>query len=84
MAPKQIKLNNQTIVTEKETASMFNNQFTDIGKTLADKMDTSNKHPFDYYLHSLSISKFHFKKRNPNDVTCVINKSSMKSSSGHD
>ena len=66
VAPNKIKVNSQTISNEKEIASKFNNYFTDIGKNLADKIDTSNKHPFDHYLHFPSISKFHFKQTNPN------------------
>ena len=66
VAPNKIKVNSQTISNEKEIASKFNNYFTDIGKNLAGKIDTSNKHPFDHYLHSPSISKFHLKQTNPN------------------
>ncbi len=55
MAPKQIKMKSQTIINEKEIASKFNNYYTDIGKNFADKIDTSNKHPFDQYLHYPSI-----------------------------
>ena len=84
MAPEQIKVNSQTIINEKEIASKFNNYFTDIGENLADKIDTSNKHPFDHYLHSPSISKFHFKQTNPNEIISVINNLPMKTSSGHD
>ena len=64
--------------------SKFNNYFTDIGKNLADKIDTSNKHPFDHYLHSPSISKFHLKQTNPNEIISVINNLPMKTSAGHD
>ena len=84
MAPDKIKVNSQTISNEQEIASMFNNYFTDIGKNLADKIDTSNKHPFDHYLHSPSISKFQFKQTNPNEIISVINNLPMKTSSGHD
>ena len=84
MAPNKIKVNSQTISNEKEIASKFNNYFTDIGKNLADKIDTSNKHPFDHYLHSPSISKFHLKQTNPNEIISVINNLPMKTSSGHD
>ena len=34
VAPKQIKVNSQTIINEKEIASKFNNYFTDIGKKI--------------------------------------------------
>ena len=84
MAPNKIKLNSQIISNEKEIASKFNNYFTDIGKNLADKIDTSNKHTFDHYLHSPSISKFHFKQTNPNEIISVIHNLPMKTSSGHD
>ena len=84
MAPDKIKVNSQTISNEQEIASMFNNYFTDIGKNFADKIDTSNKHPFDNYLHSPSISKFQFKQTNPNEIISVINNLPMKTSSGHD
>ena len=84
VAPDKIKVNSQTISNEKEIASRFNNYFTDIGKNLADKIDTSNKHPFDHYLHSPSISKFQFKQTNPNEIISVINNLPMKTSSGHD
>ena len=70
MASNQIKVNSQTILNEKEITS--NNYFTDIGGNLADKIDTSNKHPFDHYFHSPSISKFHFKQTNPNEIISVI------------
>ena len=66
MAPKQINVNSQTIFNEEEIASKFNMYFTDIGENLADKIDTSTKHPFDHCLHSPSIYKFHFKQTNPN------------------
>ena len=79
-----IKVNSQTIINEKEIASKLNNYFTDIGKHLADKIDTSNKHPFNHYLHSPSISKFHFKQTNPNEIISVINNLPMKTSSGHE
>ena len=69
---------------EKEIASKFNNYFTDIGKNLADKIDISNKHPFDHYLHSPIISKFHFKQTNPNEIISVINNLPMMTSSVHD
>ena len=62
VAPNKIKVNSQTISNQKEIASKFKNYLTDIGKNIADKIDTSNKHPFDHYLHSPSISKFHFKQ----------------------
>ena len=84
MAPNKIKVNSQTISNEKEIASKFNNYFTDIGKNIADKIDTTNKHPFDHYLHSPSISKFHLKQTNPNEILSVINNLPMKTSSGHD
>ena len=84
MAPNKIKVNSQSISNEKEIASKFNNYFTDIGKNLADKIDTSNKHPFDHYLHSPSIYKFHLKQTNPNEIISVINNLPMKTSSGHD
>ena len=84
VAPNKIKVNSQTISNEKVIASKFNNYFTDIGKNLADKIDTSNKHPFDHYLHSPSISKFHLKQTNPNEIISVINNLPMKTSSGHD
>ena len=83
-APKQIKLNSQTIINEKEISSKFNNCFTDIGKMFADTIYTPNKHPFDHYLHSPSISKFRFKQTNPNEVISVMYNLSMKTSSGHD
>ena len=84
MAPNKIKVNSHTISNEKEIASKFNNYLTDIGENLADKIDTSNKHPFDHYLHSPSISKFHFKQTNPNEIISVIHNLLMKTSSGHD
>ena len=84
VAPGQIKVNSQTIINEKEIASKFNNYFTNIGKNLADNIDTSNKHPFDHYLHSPSIYKFHFKQTNPNKIISVINNLPMKTSSAHD
>ena len=52
VAPNEIKVNSQTISNEKEIATKFNNYFTDIGNNLADKIDASNKHPFDHYLQS--------------------------------
>ena len=84
VAPNKLKVNSQTISNEKEIASKFNNYFTDIGKNLADKIDTSNKHKFDHYLHSPSISKFHLKQTNPKEIISVINNLPMKTSAGHD
>ena len=65
-------------------ADKFNEDFTEIGPSLASEIDVSNKSPFNTYLTSPCTSSFHLQYTNPSGILKIIQGLKPKTSAGYD
>ena len=68
----------------KNIADKFNEYFTEIRPSLANKIDVSNKSPFNTYLTSTCTSSFYFQYMNPSGILKIIQGLKPKTSAGYD
>ena len=80
---KMIKVNGREIHDNKEIADKFNNYFTKIGKSLAQKFENSNKNYRTYLGNSSNISMY-MTKTNTTEISKLISNLENKKSPGHD
>ena len=74
----------QQIAGDKNIADNFNEYFTQIGPSLANSIDISNKATFDTYLKKPNSSSFQFEYTDVPSVQKIIKNLKPKSSAGHD
>ena len=74
----------QQIAGDKNIADKFNEYFTQIGPSLANSIDISNKATFDTYLKKPNSSCFQFEYTDVPSVQKIIKNLKPKSSAGHD
>ena len=67
----------------KNIADKINEYFTEIGPSLANEIDVSNKSPFNTHLTSPCTS-FHFQYTNPSGILNIIQGLKLISSAGYD
>ena len=80
---KMIKVNGREIHDNKEIVDKFNNYFTKIGKSLAQKLEKSNKNYRSYLGESSNISMY-MTKTNTTEISKLISNLENKKSPGHD
>ena len=74
----------QQIAGDKNIADKFNEYFTQIGPSLANSIDISNKATFDTYLKKPNPSSFQFECTDVPSVQKIIKNLKPKSSADHD
>ena len=82
--PNFFMVNDTKITDDTIIANNFNKFFTNIGKKLAAKINTSNLPAHTEYLTQQVPFTFSFREVNPNDITKIIDKFKSKSSVGFD
>ena len=80
---KMIKVNGREIHDNKEIVDNFNNYFTKIGKSLAQKFENSNINYRTYLGESSNISMY-MSKTNTTEISKLISNLENKKSPGHD
>ena len=81
-----MKIDGNEITDKTEIANVVNNFFSDIGKNLADKINSVSDKNFEYYLNKMPRCENRLKLRrvHPNEVSKIINSLKPKTSSGSD
>ena len=82
--PLFFKVNNTKITSKVEIAERFNTFFTNIGPTLAAKINTENLPHFSTYLTQQFTQNFAFSQVSAQDIQTIIKNFKPKSSAGHD
>ena len=80
----EILVDGTSVTDPSDIANKFNAFFANIGPSLAAKIDTRNKKPFESYLQNTISSKFNFTLVDTEDVMKMIKKLKTKTSFGHD
>ena len=78
-----VKVNDREIRDPNEIADKFNNYFTKIGKSLANKFDSSNDN-YKTYLGESSNMSMYLTKTNSTEISKLISNLDNKKSPGHD
>ena len=82
-SPTYFLNNGKYVCGAKNIADKFNEYFTEIGPSLASKIDVLNKSPFNTYLAS-PYTSFYFQYTNPSGILKIIQGLKPKSSAGYD
>ena len=82
--PSDVNINGHSITDIKSIAQEFNKYFSEIGTTLASKINTSQNSSYKHYLTEHFPCTFTFKNVTEEDIVNIFNDLHSKKSSGHD